>query len=499
VKKLHVLVIKSFIGPLILTFFFVIFVLLMQFLWKYIDDLIGKGLEINIIAEFLVYTSASLVPMAMPLAVLLASLMTFGNLAENLELLAFKSSGISLVRIMAPVMVISAFLSVSSFLFANYVMPVTNLKMRSLLYDIQQQRPELTIKPGVFDNTLEGYSIRIGDRDSKTSLLKDILIFDHTEKQGNVRVTVADSGYMKMSADEKNLLLTLYNGNSYNELQKQKKDDRHIKSYPHRRDRFEHQEIIIEMTGFGLNRSDEKLFRNSYSMLNISQLQHFEDSLIEDLDLILDKFERTIERSLINKPKDILIKLNPLNPRKDTTERIVADSAKVIQRVYLDSAFAQLSKLEKRRAISLAINFARSNKSVTASNTGTSDWKLSRLRRYQIEIQRKFTLSFLCLIFFFVGAPLGAIIRKGGLGMPVIISVLIFLIYYVISMVGEKFVRENILPPFVGMWISTFLLVPMGIWLTYKAANDSVIMNIETYFSWFKKLTHRVRKSSRAK
>lgn len=203
-KKLHLLVIKSFVGPLILTFFFVIFILLMQFLWKYINDLIGKGLEMGVISEFLLYTSASLVPMAMPLAVLLASLMTFGNLAENLELLAFKSSGISLVRIMAPVMVISLFLSAGAFMFANYVMPVTNLKMRSLLYDIQQQRPELTIKPGVFDNTLEGYSIRIGSRDSKTNLLNDILIFDHTRKQGNTKVTAADSGYMKMSADEKN-------------------------------------------------------------------------------------------------------------------------------------------------------------------------------------------------------------------------------------------------------------------------------------------------------
>lgn len=491
-KKLHLLVIKSFIGPLVLTFFFVIFVLLMQFLWKYIDDLIGKGLEMNVIAEFLVYTSASLVPMAMPLAVLLASLMTFGNLAENLELLAFKSSGISLVRIMAPVMIISAFLSVGAFLFANNVMPVTNLKMRSLLYDIQQQRPELTIKPGVFDNNLEGYSIRIGDRNPKTSLLRDILIFDHTEKQGNVRVTVADSGYMKVTADEKNLLLTLYNGNSYNELQKQKKEDRHIKSYPLRRDRFEHQEIIIEMTGFGLNRSDDKLFRNSYSMLNISQLHHFEDSLDEDLDMVLDKFEHTIDRSLTGKPKDLLITYARV--LTDSAKAAIPDSSKEVMQIHVDSAFAMLTKLEKRRAISQAMNFARSNKSVTASNVGTADWKISRLRRYQIEIQRKYTLSILCLIFFFVGAPLGAIIRKGGLGMPVIVSILIFLVYYVISMMGEKFVRENILPPFVGMWISTFVTVPVSIWLTYKAANDSVIMNVETYFTWFKKITQSVRK-----
>jgi lipopolysaccharide export system permease protein len=489
VKKLHLLVIKSFVGPFILTFFFVIFILLMQFLWKYIDDLIGKGLEWNVISEFLLYTSASLVPMALPLAVLLASLMTFGNLAENLELLAFKSSGISLVRIMAPVMVISATIAIGAFTFANYVMPVTNLKMRSLLYDIQQQRPELTIKPGVFDNTLEGYSIRIGSRDSKTSLLKDILIFDHTKKQGNIRVTVADSGYMKMSADEKHLLLTLYNGHTYEEMQKQKKEKKHIKSYPHQREHFEHQDLIIEMTGFGLNRTDENLFRNAFSMLNIDQLHHFEDSLSMDLDTILNDFHNIIEKTLVDKPKTMLIKTSRILP--DSVKAAMDRDTMMIEQLHLDTLFAQLSKLEQRRAITQSITYARSNKSITKSNAGTNEWKISKLRRYQIEIQRKYTLSLLCMIFFFIGAPLGAIIRKGGLGMPVIVSVLLFLIYYVISMTGEKFVREDILHPFVGMCISTFILIPISILLTYKAANDSVIMNVETYFIWVKKLWRR--------
>ncbi|MCK4880636.1 MAG: LptF/LptG family permease [Bacteroidales bacterium] len=491
-KKLHLLVRKSFIGPLILTFFFVIFILLMQFLWKYIDDLIGKGLEMSVISEFLLYTSASLVPLAMPLAVLLSSLMTFGNLAENLELLAFKSSGISLIRIMAPVMVISATISIGAFMFANYVMPVTNLKMRSLLYDIQQQRPELTIKPGVFDNTLEGYSIRIGSRDSKTSLLRDILIFDHTQKRGNIRVTIADSGYMRMSADEKHLLLTLYNGHTYKEMQKQKKEKKHIKSYPHQRDQFEEQEMIIEMTGFGLNRSDENLFRNAYSMLNINQLHHFEDSLTRDLDTVLIKFHTTLEKTLVEKPKNLLIKKSRIvsDPMKSTLN----SEELTILPLHVDTLFTQLNKLEQRRALTQSINYARSNKSITSSNAGTTDWKISKLRRYQIEIQRKYTLSLLCLIFFFIGAPLGAIIRKGGLGIPVIVSVLLFLIYYVISMTGEKFVRENILPPFAGMWISTFILVPIGILLTYKAANDSVIMNVETYFLWAKNLWQRSQK-----
>ena len=490
-KKLHLLVIKSFIGPFILTFFFVVFVLLMQFLWKYIDDLIGKGLEWDIISEFLLYTSASLVPMALPLAVLLASLMTFGNLAENLELLAFKSSGISLVRIMAPLMVITFLISVAAFFFANDVMPVANLKMRSLLYDIQQQRPELTIRPGVFDNTLEGYSIRIGERDNRTNLLRDIWIYDHTGDKGNVSVTVADSGYMRMSADEKHLLLTLYNGRSYIELQDQKKEDRHIRDYPHRRDRFDKQEMIIEMTGFGLNRTDERLFRNSYAMMNLSQLKHFDDSLTGDMIKFNEKIRTTVDQSLTGKPKNALLAL-PL-PSNDTAEVAAEQEPRVVQ-LHVDSAFNELTKLERRRAITQAINFARSSKSFVSSNASTGAWKINRLRRYQIEIHRKFTLSLLCLIFFFAGAPLGAIIRKGGLGLPVIVSVLLFLIYYIISITGEKFVRENLMQPFWGMWLSTFIMIPVSIFLTYKAANDSVIMNIETYFIWLKKLNDRVRK-----
>jgi lipopolysaccharide export system permease protein len=463
----------------------------MQFLWKYIDDLIGKGLEFQIISEFLLYTSATLVPLAIPLAVLLASLMTFGNLAENLELLALKSSGISLIRIMNPVIVLTALIAVGAFFFSNNVLPYSNLKMRSMLYDIQQQRPELTIKPGVFDNNLEGYSIRIGDRDPKTSLLKDILIFDHTDNQGNISVTIADSGYMRMSADEKHLLLTLYNGKSYVELQKQKEEGKHIKSYPLRRDQFDQQEMVIVMTGFGLNRTDETLFRNSYSMLNLEQLNHFDDSLTSDLNEILDRFRSTMDKSLIGKSKNIMIKPQVFIP--DSLETIPEAGDFKIQPVFVDTLYASLNKLERRKAISQAINFARSNKSITTSNVGTAEWKVARLRRYQNEIHRKYSYSILCLIFFFIGAPLGAIIRKGGLGMPVITSVLLFLIYYVISMVGEKFSREGMVPPSIGMWISTFILVPVSIWLTQKAVKDSVILNIETYFTWYKKWRLRMK------
>jgi lipopolysaccharide export system permease protein len=297
---------------------------------------------------------------------------------------------------------------------------------------------------------------------------------------------------MKMSADEKHLLLTLYNGRTFEELQKQKTENRTIKTYPHQRSHFEHQELIIEMTGFGLNRTDENLFRNSFQMLNVSQLQHFEDSLEVDLDNLVNDFHATIDQTLVRKSKNIMIKRSRLV--EDSLTTALKEEDLEVLKVHVDSAYAQLNQLEQRRAITQAINFARSNKGLTTSHANSSDWKISKLRRYQIEIHRKYTYSLLCLIFFFIGAPLGAIIRKGGLGMPVIISVLLFLIYYVISMLGEKVVRENVLPPFAGMWISTFILVPVSIWLTIKAANDSVILNVETYFLWAKKLYQGTQK-----
>ncbi len=473
---------------MILTFFMVIFILLMQFLWKYIDDLVGKGLDTLILGEFLLYSSASMVPMALPLAVLLSSLMTFGNLAENLELLAFKTSGVSLLKIMSPLIYVVVIITFAAYFFANNVMPVSNLKLRSLLYDIQRQRPELQIQPGIFDNTMEGYSIRIGDQDTRTGLLEDIWIYDHTDKAGNVSVTVADSGYMKMSTDKKHLVLTLFNGNSYVELQKTKKRNE-PKTYPHRRDHFSKQEMLIELTGFGLNRTDESIWKNSYSMMNLSQLTHFSDSLGDDVNELRNSVDKMVSNSTVNKEKRSL--------RKNIAQLDSAEKANLEPAYYkidFDSAYNALSKIEKRRAVSQAINQARTNKSFISTNSNTLEYKTKRLRRYQIEKHRKFTLSISCLIFFFIGAPLGAIIRKGGLGVPVIVSVLFFLVWYMISITGEKFVREDMMIPFTGMWISSFILIPLGIFLSYKAAMDSVIMNIDSYFTFMKKARDKIKK-----
>lgn len=472
-KKLHILIIKSFIGPLVITFFIVVFVLLMQFLWKYIDDLVGKGLQFDVIAELMIYTSASLVPLALPLAILLSSIMTFGNLGENYELTAIKASGISLMRIMRPLIVVNLIIVISAFFFSNNVLPVANLKMRSLLYDIQQQRPELQIREGVFYNGIDGYSIKIGRKDFRTNMLYNVLIYDHTDRKGNTRVTVADSGYMVITEDKNYLLTTLYSGHNYEEVDSDRRKKTN-KTYPHRRENFGEQKFVIELSGFGLNRTEEDLFRSHYSMMNLNQLTHSIDSSKR---VINGQAEQNAS-SLLN---SVLLKTEPPVLSK---EEIPADRP---LRLDTDDYYSNLTHTEKKNLLDQAITYARSGKNVISSATGNYDWQIKRLRRYEMAWHEKLTLSVACFIFFFIGAPLGAIIRRGGFGMPVVVSVLFFIFYYVLSIMVQKMVRENVVPAIIGMWFASGVLMPMGIYLTYKAATDSVLFNLETYSGFFKK------------
>jgi len=483
-KRLHIFILKSFLGPFILTFFLVIFILVMQFLFRYINDLIGKGLEFPVLLEFLLYTSASMVPMALPLALLMAALMTFGNLGENYELTALKSSGISLQKIMMPLIIVTIIISTGAFFFSNYMLPVANLKMRSLLYDIQRKKPEFQITEGVFYNGIDGYSIRVGDNNYKTNMLYDILVYDHTGRTGNTSVTHADSGIMQISADENYLVIILYSGRAYTELQSEKKNRKEY-SYPQRRDRFTEETVLIEMSGFGLDRTDESLFRSNYSMMSLAQLNSYQDSLTNDIDLLYSSLKHNITELTF--------------PDRRRMLRRLADSAQGIKREPVifplngDSLYQSFPLRQKKQIISQSLNTARSSMNYISSTYMNTDGKVSRLRRYQIEIQRKFTLSFACFIFFFIGAPLGAIIRKGGLGMPTVISILFFLLYYIISLSGEKFARESLVTPFQGMWISALILLPAGIFLTYKAATDSTLMSMETYTLLFRKNYRRLK------
>ncbi|MBI5218652.1 MAG: LptF/LptG family permease [Bacteroidia bacterium] len=499
-KKLHIFIIKSYTGPLVMTFFIAVFVLLMQFLWKYIDEIVGKGLEWYVIAELLLYTSPTLVPMALPLAILLSSIMTFGNLGENYELVALKSSGISLQRIMMPLIVVSVFISVLAFFFSNNVMPLANLKANALLYDVRNQRPQLTIKEGIFNNDIEGYSIKVGKKDNKKNMMYDILIYDHKTTMGNRRVTVAKSGTMILTKDKRYLILTLYDGYAYEEqIEREKK--KYEKSLPHQREKFEEQKAMLEMIGFNFSRTDEGLFSNNCQMFSLKQLNYAIDSLNQAFhsseknlaeNLLISTYFRK-EQSLRNQPNAVSNVLRGIARANDTLQMKYMESLDTTKKyitgvINFDSLYAAMDYQKKIAMYDYSSNLARAARSYISNTKEELDFRIKNIRKHEIEWHRKFTLSFACFVLFFIGAPLGAIIRKGGLGMPVVVSVFFFIIYYVISISGEKFVREEMLSTFHGMWLSSVILMPLGIFLTYKAAHESVIMNTDTYFLFVKNI-----------
>jgi lipopolysaccharide export system permease protein len=479
VKKLHIFILKSFTGPLVMTFFISLVILLMQFMWRYVDDLVGKGLTFSTIMQLMMWASCSLIPMALPLAILLAALMTFGNLGENYELLAMKSAGISLVRIMRPLIVLVAGLCIFAFFFANNVLPYANLKMRSLLYDIQQSRPELQIREGIFYNGIDNYSIKIGSKDQKTSKLRDVYIYDHSNNQGNTSVTWADSGYVHVTDDKRYLVMTLYNGYSYSDMPNQRRNS-YTETYPFRRDRFDKEEVNIELSGFGLQRTDENLFKSNMQMLNLKQLMSAADSIKVKINNEHKEFHRQV---VYAQPFRTYRHYGPTVP--DTAKK---DSIKKkVFTVNVDSLFKTMSQSDKMQVYSRALDEARSTSGTLETQKLFQYSRNKRLNKHYIEWHRKFTLSLACIIFFFIGAPFGAIVRKGGLGMPVVISVIFFILYYMISLSGEKFVKESVLPGWQGMWISTVILLPLGVYLTYKATHDSPLMNIEIYMNTIQK------------
>lgn len=455
-----------------MTFCIVMFILLMQFLWKYIDELVGKGLTWDIISELLLYASATLVPMALPLTVLLASIMTLGNLGENNELLAMKAAGISLRKILTPLIILIVIISAFGFFFSNNVLPVTNLKIKTLLYSVGQQRPELQIKEGVFTNGIEGYSIKVGKKEHDSNLMRKIMIYNQSNREGNLSVTTADSGYMRVTADKKFMVVDLYAGSTYEEVRNAGKP-RNAKGndYAFRRNYFAHQIIHFPLSGFEFKRSDEDLFKNDYQMLNLKQLQIAEDSLQKEL----EGRKEFVFKGLVGQ--------GSFTGKLDT-----ANTLKVKARYSLDSTLATLDFTDKSTAVSYAISMARSAKSNLSTNKDEIAYKQRIVNRHRIEWHRKFALSFACFVFFFIGAPLGAIIRKGGLGMPVVISIIFFILYYIISITGEKFVREGVLVAPIGMWISSFILLPLGVFLSYKATTDSAILNTDSYVQAFKKV-----------
>ncbi len=478
-KRLHIYVIKSFLGPFFMTFFIVVFVLLMQFLWRYVGDLVGKGLDLSVLGEMLFYASFGVLPYAFPLAMLLASIMTFGSLGENYELVAMKSAGISLFRIMRPLIVIAALVAGLAFYFANNILPQTNLKFTTLMVSVKQQRPELVLQEGVFTDEIDGYNIKIGSKNKKTNVLYDLLIYDHTQNKSNESVTVADSGYLKITEDKKYMVLTLYNGVNYAE--EKTTERKNINNRPFRRDKFQEQTIRVKVNNFEFNRRDEGIYRNFYRMLNIKQLSLMSDTLNE-------KYYEQVRNFLLQ------IDINPTITRHVFNYTVLHDSLKQ-KEIYtpdsifvFDDYFNGIDKWIKAEITMTALDRARSNVQNLNLYHGQLTERKRNLNKYDMERHRKYTLSIAVFIFFFVGAPLGAIIRKGGLGMPVVVSILLFIAYYIVSMTGEKSAREDVWQMFTGMWFSTFIFFPIGVWLSYMAGTDSAVMSSEAYLKLFSKL-----------
>lgn len=536
-KRLHKLLLKEYFKPLVATFFVALFILILQFLWKHIDKLAGKGLDGGIIAELLLYSSATLVPLALPLAVLLSSIMTFGNLGENLELTAIKSSGISLQEFMRPLIVLIAALSIAAFFYANHVIPYANLKAGSLLYDIKKQREELQIREGVFYNDIEGYSIKVGQKNPRTKLLKEIMIYRHDDKKGNAEVTVADSGYIKMTSDETKLLVTLYHGQTYIEMEESKdaRAKRKAREYPHQVRKFDKETMLMDISGFNFTRTDVQLFKDSYQMLKLSQLEEKKDSIQQIYNQKARELSNRLQKNMArNQPapkrpqkqasdggKRDIKKMDapPHSPHSTVEKKAKAQAAVSTQAgrgagnqekttdepprkeeaFNLKRWYNTLPNQAKENILRNALSQARNNSKSISNSRRIFEHRQKNIYKHEIYWHEKITLSFACLIFFFIGAPLGSIIRKGGLGTPLVISVVMFIIYYIISMTGENFVEKGVLPAEVGMWVSSLLFLPMGIFLTYKATNDSMILSTETYVRMIRKILGMRSKKRKAR
>ena len=462
-KKIDKLILKSFLGPLLLTFTIAVFVLLMQFVWKYIDDLVGKGLEIGVIAELLLYASATFVPMALPIAVLFASIMTMGNFGEKYELVAMKAGGISIRRVMMPMAFVALLLTGIAFYFSNNVLPMAMYNYRVTLYDIQRKKPAVSIRPSEYYTEIDGYVIRVNGKAPDGRTLRDIIIYDHTQGINNTNIIVADHGYMQSTPDDRYLLFTLYKGYSYSELT----DGENYDKRPLTSIGFDEQILTFDISSFAFEKSDAQLFSNHYQMLNVTQL----DSTIGSLEATLDDRYEEFSQMMIGKMRALAIHDGY---EKDTT-------------AYLDVAKCMAdTSAEFRQKV---LNQARSN-----AFNALSDVQLNKqmilsdkeyINRHYIELMRKFTLSVACLLLFLIGAPFGSIVRKGGLGMPLVASVVFFVLYYVIGMIYEKSVRESAMGP-IGMWMATFIFIPIGALLTWQATTDSSLFDLSSWKKWLR-------------
>lgn len=478
-KKLYRLILRSFLGTFAFTFFVVIFVLLMQFLWVYVDDLVGKGLSFKIIAELFFHASISFVPMALPLAILLASIMCFGDLGEHYELVAMKASGISVWRVMRPLFILSILLSGLAFVFSNSINPVAMLKFKTLLFDVRKQKLAFDIKEGVFYKDIENYVIYVKRKGEDGSTIYDVKIYDHTQHNTENRIMVADSGKMALSPNQRTIVFTLYNGFNYYENNSDKNTYR--KNRPFERMSFKEEQLKFSLESFDMTRSNEEMYKNYQAMMNVHQLSTALDSLEKRYDNRKEAFSENFQRRLSH--------FEQYESKKGSSQDTAQPSSTNAQLQWplLHHIDSTHHATVLANAATLARN-AKENVSFNKQDLGAQDLNI---KRHKKEWHKKFTLSFACLIFFFIGAPLGTIIRKGGLGLPVVISVLFFVIYYIVSTVAERMAEYGDLNMFLGVWLSTIILLPIGLFLTFKATSDSSLLDGESWKKAFRQLFHK--------
>ena len=491
-KRLYRFMLQTFLPLFLMTFFICLFIVLMQFMWRYIDDLVGKGLDTSVLAELFFYAALSMVPMALPLSILLASLMTFGNLGESFELTAMKASGVSLLKVMKPLIVFIGMVSVGAFFFQNDVLPVAQTKMYTLLYSVKQKSPELEIPEGVFYDQIPGYNFFVEHKNRDTGTLYDLMIYDVSRGFDNARIILADSGNLKMADDKEHLFLQLYSGEQFENLRENNGGAR-SQNQPYRRESFKLKEILIKFDS-NFNRMDESGMRNQYVGKNIAELQQTIDSVGMRVDSVgaiyardikehawlripyyVDRYVDGERRQVVQKPVTM-------------SEPIDIDSLFYRQRPSMIGSYLTQAQLKAQR-IKQDYEF----KSIAMQADRET------IRRHQIEMQKKFTLSFACLIFFFIGAPLGSIIRKGGLGTPLVISVLLFIFYYIVDNTGYKMARDGKVDVWIGIWLSSAVLLPLGIFFTIKAMNDSAVFNIDAYRNLWRRLTGKLKRELEVK
>ncbi len=520
-KKLHIYMLKSYLGPFVFTFFIALFILLLQFLWKYLDDLVGKGLEWYIIAKLMFYASSTFVPLALPLAILLSSLMTFGNLGEHYELVAMKSAGISLRKAMKPLIFLAVLLSLTAFYFSNYVLPVANLKFGSLLYDVRQQKLAFNLNEGIFNDGLDNFVIYVGEKDKDNKTIYDVKIYDHSQRKGNVKVVSAKKGIMELSPDQTKVIFTLFDGSRYTEIT----DKGYKENRPFEVLHFEKFVRSFDLTQFKLNRTNEELFKSHYSMLNMKQLNYSIDSLsntrIRRVEFYQKKTMKQYPHLLkMDAPeKEILAKvdstgIDSTSTNSELTKTDIIDSiikTKPDYKKLILNALAyhitEYNGLSKPDTITVAElkyplidNYDHDDQimiietSLNAASNARNNAKFYKdelesrrmvIAKHQVIWHQKLKLSLACLIFFFIGAPLGAIIRKGGLGLPVVVSVVFFVLYHVVSMTGEKAAKTGEWDVIFGTWLSTILILPLGLFLTYKATTDAPLLDAESWKKYF--------------